>query len=55
MTQLNAYWQQLTDEQIRAGEHRDLIGGLWEELGELQFKFLLSAGLRPDLHLAKNP
>jgi SAM-dependent methyltransferase len=30
-----------------AGQHRDLIGGLWDELGALQFEFLKKAGLQP--------
>lgn len=28
--------------------HRTYVGGLWEELGQLQFAFLCSRGLRPD-------
>jgi hypothetical protein len=31
--------------------HRDYVGGLWEELGQLQFNFLLSKGLKPDSYL----
>ena len=27
--------------------HRDYIGGLWDEIGQLQFDFLLSNGLKP--------
>jgi hypothetical protein len=30
------------------GQHREIIGGMWEELGRLQFEFLLSQGLRPE-------
>jgi SAM-dependent methyltransferase len=30
--------------------HRDAVGGYWEEMGELQFNFLLKQGLRPDQH-----
>lgn len=29
-------------------EHRRFVGGLWEELGRLQFEFLVSCGLRPE-------
>jgi SAM-dependent methyltransferase len=27
--------------------HREVVGGLWDELGELQFNFLISQGLKP--------
>jgi SAM-dependent methyltransferase len=32
---------------VARGEHREVIGGLWEEIGQLQLDFLQSAGLRP--------
>ncbi|HEY6130500.1 MAG TPA: class I SAM-dependent methyltransferase [Halioglobus sp.] len=35
--------------QIRG--HRDYIGGHWEEIGSLQFDFLLARGLKPDSFL----
>ena len=28
--------------------HRDYVGGMWDEIGELQFSFLKRQGLRPD-------
>ena len=28
--------------------HRDYVGGLWEELGRLQFDYLVAEGLRPE-------
>jgi hypothetical protein len=31
--------------------HRGYVGGMWDEIGTLQFDFLLSAGLKPDSHL----
>jgi hypothetical protein len=31
--------------------HRDYVGGLWEEIGQLQFQFLLSKGLTSDSYL----
>lgn len=31
--------------------HRAYVGGLWEEIGRLQFDFLLSKGLRPASYL----
>lgn len=33
--------------QVAAGQHRDVIGGLWDELGDLQRDFLISRGVRP--------
>lgn len=38
----------LTPEQIAAKEHRAAVGGLWDELGKLQFSFLVAQGLRPE-------
>lgn len=31
--------------------HRSCVGGLWEEMGRLQFDFLISQGLRPEHYL----
>ena len=31
--------------------HREYVGGMWEEIGELQFSFLLSRGLKPESYL----
>jgi SAM-dependent methyltransferase len=47
-TRLNPY---LNKEWVRAAaesSHRVAIGGLWEELGALQLRFLVSQGLRPE-------
>jgi hypothetical protein len=30
---------------VRAGHHRDIVGGLWEEIGRLQLNFLIANGL----------
>ncbi len=32
---------------ILQGKHRELIGGLWDEIGQLQLDFLMSRGLLP--------
>lgn len=32
---------------VKAGQHRQVIGGLWDELGKLQFDFMLAQGLQP--------
>jgi SAM-dependent methyltransferase len=39
--------RQLTPAEIAAGEHRNFVGGLWHEIGALQFEFLLRQGLLP--------
>src|SRR5262245_6037599 len=48
MVGVNDYHRALSDAEIRAGAHRDFVGGLWEEIGRLQFDFLLAQGLEPD-------
>ncbi len=48
MSEINQYGQQLTQEQINAGTHRDMVGGMWEEIGRLQFEFLRARGLKPN-------
>lgn len=37
----------LADDDIEAGRHRRLVGGKWEEIGRLQFEFLVAEGLQP--------
>lgn len=39
------------DEGIAKRGHREYIGGHWEEIGKLQFDFLLANGLKPDSYL----
>jgi ubiquinone/menaquinone biosynthesis C-methylase UbiE len=51
MSEINQYYQQLTQEQINAGTHRDMVGGMWEEIGRLQFEFLRARGLKPNHRL----
>lgn len=51
MSEVNRYDRQLTQEQINAGKHRDMVGGMWEEIGRLQFEFLRARGLKPDHRL----
>ena len=43
----NSYGRLLTPDEIAAGAHRELVGGLWDELGVLQLEFLRGAGLTP--------
>lgn len=47
MKGINAYFKELSDEEIQNKAHRNFIGGLWEELGELQFEFLIKKNLKP--------
>ena len=47
MSEINRYDRQLTQEQINAGRHRDMVGGMWQEIGRLQFEFLRTRGLKP--------
>jgi len=44
---VNEYYKQLNDADIQQGIHRLFIGGMWEEIGELQFTFLREQGLQP--------
>lgn len=36
-----------TREQHEANWHREEVGGLWDEMGKLQFDFLLAQGMKP--------
>lgn len=36
---------------VRRGGHREAIGGLWEDLGPRQLRFLIEQGLKPDQRL----
>jgi SAM-dependent methyltransferase len=41
------YDENLVAAAVAKGEHRSIIGGLWDELGDLQLAFLRSQGLVP--------
>ncbi|MCC6869947.1 MAG: class I SAM-dependent methyltransferase [Burkholderiales bacterium] len=47
----NVYGRALTDAEIAAGIHRDFVGGLWDEVGRLQFDYLRAHGLLPQHRL----
>lgn len=51
MRNVNIYGRQLTAEEIASGAHRAFIGGMWDEIGQLQFEFLKSRGLQPQHRL----
>ncbi|NOZ12195.1 MAG: hypothetical protein GXO69_00945 [Acidobacteria bacterium] len=36
---------------IKKRGHREYVGGMWDEIGQLQFDFLLRKGLKPDSFL----
>lgn len=45
---VNAYYNnQIDDDAIRKGAHRGFVGGMWDLLGQLQFDFMINAGLKP--------
>lgn len=46
---INKYYDpDLTAKALSRGQHRTWIGGMWDEIGQLQFDFLKSKGLRPE-------
>lgn len=47
MTGINTYASNLSDEEIAAGKHRGHVGGAWDQIGKLQFDFLVARGLQP--------
>src|ERR1700745_2047005 len=36
------------EQRLKVGTHREIVGGLWEEIGTLQFEFMKRMGLRPE-------
>ena len=49
---VNSYGRELTAEEIAAAGHRDFVGGMWDEIGALQFEFLKARGLARSHRLA---
>ena len=47
MKNINQYSKELAPEAISQGAHREAVGGMWDEIGQLQFEFLKSRGLAP--------
>ena len=48
MTPVSPYYDaDFISQTMDAGKHRDFIGGVWEELGALQFETLKAQGLKP--------
>ena len=51
MNKMNPYWRELTASELLRKEHRGFVGGLWNEIGQLQFDFMISRGLTPESKL----
>ncbi len=47
MTISRYYDKTALEAQVQAGRHREAVGGLWDEIGQLQIDFLVSQGLMP--------
>ena len=48
MTPVSPYYdKEVISQTMKAGQHRAFIGGVWEELGVLQFETLKAQGLKP--------
>ncbi|MGB7539844.1 MAG: hypothetical protein WBM17_14975 [Anaerolineales bacterium] len=47
MNNINPYSRQLSQDGIASTTHRERVGGLWEEIGHLQFEFNKKRGLLP--------
>ncbi len=46
MTHINQYYDlEQVAERVRAGDHRGLVGGMWDEIGQLQFNYVRDRGL----------
>jgi cyclopropane fatty-acyl-phospholipid synthase-like methyltransferase len=48
---VNDFSKQLTEKEINSDFHREFVGGMWDELGMLQFDFLKRNGLMPHHYL----
>ena len=42
----NYYDLSLSEIEIEKKVHRDIVGGMWDEIGKLQFDFLIEHGLK---------
>jgi SAM-dependent methyltransferase len=48
---VNPYRRELTADEIAAGQHRQAVGGMWDQIGRMQRDFLVGRGLRPEHQL----
>ena len=52
MKQINRYYDPgHISAALDRGDHRGVIGGMWDEIGPLQFDYMRKLGLRPDMYL----
>jgi 2-polyprenyl-3-methyl-5-hydroxy-6-metoxy-1,4-benzoquinol methylase len=47
MRGINSYGKELSHKDIQQRKHRKFVGGLWEQIGRLQYDFLIEQGLKP--------
>ena len=47
MSHSGYYDQAAMHADVRDGRHREAIGGLWDEVGDLQIRFLIEQGMQP--------
>lgn len=43
--------REYSEAELEAGEHREAVGGRWDEIGDLQYSFLVENGLHPQHRL----
>lgn len=48
---INIYSSDLSNLDNWSVSHRELVGGMWDEVGQLQLDFMLKQGLQPDMAL----
>lgn len=46
--EINQYSKELSDKEIEEGGHKVFVGGMWDEIGQLQFDYLVREGLKPE-------
>lgn len=51
MSHSSYYDAEKIDGGVQAGQHRDIIGGLWDEMGDHQLAFLIDRGMTTDSRL----
>ena len=51
MSHSGYYDQEAMRADVREGRHREAIGGLWDEIGDLQIGFLIAQGMQPNHRL----
>jgi len=51
MKPINTYYDsKLIAERIHAGQHREMVGGMWDEIGKLQFDYIVANGLTSEMN-----